>query len=497
MRFRYCLFTYIAFTMMSVTAQQSLSQLSNFGEAIAIVGARIEIGNGKVIEKGTVVLRDGLIESVGVNIPVGKDIEVIKGDGLTIYPGFIDSGLQKGYKIPEALPNQDDARPTLIDPPTEMREANRKGIRPELRFSTLLDLSESTLEPIRKAGFTTALIIPNVGLIGGQSCLVNLSGRARRMAIVKSDIAMYMAFQNPGNGASFPGTLFGYFSLLRQTLLDAHRMSFTESNFRLNGGNRPVSDDSLAALTNVLSKKQLVIAEADSPARIERLGELVNEFGLRSAIYGGLESWRTVSTISKSGQPVIVGLNWGEEAKTTDEMKPTDKKLDGPKKADVKKEDPKKPDDKKEEPAKPSEDEKYLGTAVKQERRRIWEEKVANASVLAKSGVKIAFTSRGLKSHDEFWTNLRSAIKFGLARDSALAGLTIMPAQILGLEKQLGTIEPGKIANLTIMDGDFVESKTKVRYVIIDGIKFDPEAPKENSSPVTPPTLTEGRGGSR
>ncbi len=461
----------------------SFAQLRNFGDTIAIVDARIEIGNGRVIDNGTIILRGGLIDSVGTNIPVPKNVEIIKGVGLTVYPGFIDCGFHKGLKIPEASPNQDDARPTLIDPPTEMREANRKGIRPELRISTILDLSESTLEPIRKAGFTTALIMPNVGLIGGQSALVNLSGRARRDSIVRADIAMCMSFQNPGTGSSFPGTVMGFFSLIRQTLMDAQLVSYTDSNFRLNGGVRPVSDDSLNALNSILSRKQLVIAEADSPQRIERLFALTSEFGLRTAIIGGLESWRSASLISTLGIPVIVGLNWGEEAKGLEEAKPADKKSDDSKKSD----DPKKPEEKKED-VKPPDDEKYLTMAVKLERRRIWEEKVATAGLLTKSGVLIAFTSRGLKSHDELMTNLRSAIKFGLSRNAALAGLTISPARILGLEKQLGTIEAGKIANLTIMDGDFAESKTKVKYVVIDGIKIDPEATKE-APPVPIPVL--------
>ena len=190
--------------------------------------------------------------------------------------------------------------------------------------------------------------------------------------------------------------------------------------------------------------------------------------------------------MSKLGIPVIVGLNWGEEAKGLEEAKPGDKKPDDTKKS----EDPKKQEVKKED-VKPPDDENYLTMAVKLERRRIWEEKAANAGLLTKSGVLIAFTSRGLKSYDELMTNLRSAIKFGLSRSAALAGLTISPASILGLEKQLGTIEAGKIANLTVMDGDFGESKTKVKYVVIDGIKFDPEATKETPpSPIPVPSVS-------
>src|SRR5207302_1572857 len=72
------------------------AQLRPFGDAAAIVGARIEIGDGRVVPKGTVLVRDGLIEAVGADLTVPPDAEVILGDGLIVFPGFVDAWWPKG-----------------------------------------------------------------------------------------------------------------------------------------------------------------------------------------------------------------------------------------------------------------------------------------------------------------------------------------------------------------------------------------------------------------
>src|SRR5688572_16310643 len=74
----------------------------------AIVGARIEVGDGRVIERGTIVMRDGLIVSVAEGVAVPPGAEVLDGKGLTVYPGFIDAGTFKGIKLPDPRPTQDE-----------------------------------------------------------------------------------------------------------------------------------------------------------------------------------------------------------------------------------------------------------------------------------------------------------------------------------------------------------------------------------------------------
>src|SRR5206468_1119898 len=112
------------------TAEQDTD--SFYKETYAIVGAKIEVSAGKVIDKGTVVIHNGHIQAVGANVPVPDFAYVIKGEGLTVYPGFIDAYTTKGVKLPDPVPDQDVKPDASSTPPASMREGNRKGIRPEI-----------------------------------------------------------------------------------------------------------------------------------------------------------------------------------------------------------------------------------------------------------------------------------------------------------------------------------------------------------------------------
>ncbi|MCW3096701.1 MAG: hypothetical protein JWL77_2319, partial [Chthonomonadaceae bacterium] len=237
-------------------------------DTFALVGVRVEVGDGRVIDKTTILLRHGIIAAIGPDVKVPADAEVIKGDGLTVYPGFIDGQMISGFTLPAAQPDQDKAPDTGSDAPASMRLANRKGIRPEIRAVDYLTLTDITLSPIRQAGFTTALVAPSGGSISGMSALVNLSGAPTREAVIRPIVTMGFGFgaartfnfdpqqqqqqqQRPA-GTGYPGNLLGYIALLRQTLLDAQYYRTVDTAFAKGASVRPPADDSLIALQSVL-----------------------------------------------------------------------------------------------------------------------------------------------------------------------------------------------------------------------------------------------------
>jgi imidazolonepropionase-like amidohydrolase len=124
------------------------------------------------------------------------------------------------------------------------------------------------------------------------------------------------------------------------------------------------------------------------------------------------------------------------------------------------------------------------------ERKRLWNEEVGNAAALYKAGVPIAFSTHELRNLPDFWTNLRLAVKAGLPKEAALSALTSQAAQILNVQSQLGTIQAGRTATLTVMSGDFLDQATTVKYLIIDRVKIDTSVEK---SPAGPPTRGPGR----
>jgi len=486
----------LVFSLCLTLAGGARAQLRPFGDVHAIVGARIEIGDGRVIEKGTVLIRDGLIEALGPDLAVPPDAEVLKGDGLTVFPGFVDAFLTKGLKLPDSQPNQDVPPDTGSEAPASMRTANRKGVRPELRAADFFVLTEADLTPIRKAGFTTALVSPSGATINGVAALVNLSGLPKRECIVRSAVTMDFAFHTPtegrsfGGGSGYPGTLLGIFAHIRQTLMDARYYRLLKTAFENGGPRRPPADESLAALLPALDGAMPVLFEADAENDVDRAVRLADEFGLRPILCGGLEAWKHAPLLVKHQVPVLLSLDFGDEPKLPGQKPPQETKQDAKEEKKEAKPAPgekppttpaTKPEDKKEE-----DEDEFMPEAARKERHRKWEEKVANAGQLNKAGVLFAFTTKGVKDTTTFWENLRRAVKEGLPREAALKALTLNPAKIFGVERQMGTIEAGKIADLVVMQGDFSDAKAKVKFVFVDGKKFDVER-ESPPAPARPP----------
>jgi len=503
-------------------------------DTYALVGVRVEVGDGRVIDKTTVLLRHGVIAAIGPDIKVPADAEVIKGDGLTVYPGFIDGQMISGFTFPAAQADQDKVPDTSSDAPASMRLANRKGIRPEARAADYLTLTDATLGPIRQAGFTTALVAPSGGSISGMSALVNLSGAPTREAVVRPMVTMGFGFgggprtfnpdapqqqqQQRPSGTGYPGNLLGCIALLRQTLLDAQYYRTVDTAFAKGATQRPPTDDSLIALQPVLTGAIPAVFDADSENQIVRAMHIADEFGMKLVVGGGGDAWKLAPALAKKQIPVLLSLNFGEEpgvvrapgagaggagggrpgggrpggggrrnggagapsgapAPNGQAVVPTaPPAVPGGVPVTVPGTVPGAPPDGSPASApvtvSPA-DEDETPKAVLAEQHKKWEEKVANAAKLQSAGVPFVFTMRGARTPTEFMDNLRKAIKAGLSRENALKALTVNAAKLYAVDRQMGTVETGKIADLVVMSGDFADPLTKVRYVFIDKSKFD------------------------
>lgn len=415
----------------------------------AITSACLEIGDGTVVERGTVVIRGDRIEAVGAEVLAPPEAEVIPGDGLTVYPGFIDGLSSAGLTLPAAVAQQDDPPDTSAEAPAAMREANRTAIRPELRAAAHLALTDAQLIPLRQAGFTTAHIAPTGGILDGVGAVVNLGGRPRREAVVSAQALMHAGFRGRG---VYPGSLMGIFAHFRQTLLDAQRYRRMQDRFRGSGGPRPPSDEALEALQPVLDGELAVLWDADTPKEIRRAVGLADEFRFKLMVAGGTEAWKVAPLLAERKIPVVVAVNFPAEPPAT---RPASD-LDTP-------------------------------PEVIRERRRLWQEQVANAVRLREAGVRIAFTTRGTRNPAEFMTQLRKVIAAGLPREAALQALTRDAAALLGVDREVGTIAPGKTANLAVLTAPFADPSAKARWMFIDGRKFQPERERVPAAPPTTP----------
>lgn len=427
----------------------------------AITNARIFPVSGPVIERGTVVLRDGLIVAVGPQVSAPADARVIDGTGLSVYPGLIDANTTLGIPDPVAATaaagggrgggGAVPASPQATPPPPTLAAAafapnmNIPGLRPETSASDLIQPGSAAVENARSAGITSALVAPRDGILIGRSAFINLAGETSEEMIVRSPVALHVGF-TPLRGGTYPASLMGVFAALRQMFLDAQRLHEANQIYARNprGSRRPEQDKSLEALWPALAREMPVIMHVNTEREIERALDLAKEFNLRIIISGGADSWKMTDRLKDV--PVLLSLNFPR--RTT---------------AQVPEADP--------------------------EPLRVLRERVdapRTAGRLAAARVRFAFQSGAMTNISDYLANAAKAVENGLARDEALRALTINAAEILGVADRLGTIEPGKIANLTVTRGDLFDRNARVAHVFIDGQPIDLK-----------PAMATGTGGGR
>jgi len=412
-------------------------------DTYAITNARIVTVSGAPIERGTVVIRDGLIASVGANVGAPADARIIDGSGLTVYPGLIDANTSLGIPQPTPAPGASPGGGPgaalaqfrgQTSNTVALNSSQPAGLQPEVLAEDFLRPGGEQIEASRAAGITTALTAPRQGIWMGQSALINLSGETAQQMIVRSPVALHVGF-TPLRAGGFPTSLMGVFAALRQMLLDAGRYREAQQAYERapRGMRRPDQDRSLAALLPVLDGALPVVMYADREREISRALDLADEFKLKAIIAGGLESAKVADRLRESKVPVLLSLNFPR--RTTAALPEADP-----------------------EP-------------VRVLRERVEAPKAAARLVTARA--KFAFQSGAMTNIADFRANLTRAIENGLSREDALRAVTIWPAEIFGVSDRLGTVEAGKIANLVITRGDLFDRNRTIAHVFIDGRPID------------------------
>jgi imidazolonepropionase-like amidohydrolase len=427
--------------------------------AVAIHNARIIPVSAPPIARGTVLVRNGLIEAAGANVTVPPDAWVIEAEGLTVYPGLIDA--LSTFGIPDAASGAGQGRgagnapattSTPAAPTTVTAAVTARG--PEDRPNTtswinaadLIRTTDPRLEPARSAGFTTAVTFPTRGIFAGKGAVLDLAGEKPGQMIVAEPVGQYLTLASSGFGGGYPGSLMGTIAYIRQIYLDAdhYRLAKQSYSTHARGVPRPEYD---RALEGVLNSPRILLPAARR-VDVDRMIRFAAELKQNAVFYGLTESYRSVDLLKKANATALINLRWPE------------KPQDG--------------------------DPEYV------ENMRVLEVRdkaPSGPGMLAKSGVKFAFYSGGISRRSDLVKAVKRAIDAGLSADDALRAMTLSPAEIYGVADRMGSIEPGKIANLVVTKGDLFEDSAKVQYVFVDGVKFEPvpeTAPDTQRRPAAP-----------
>ncbi len=386
----------------------------------ALTNARVVTAPGQVIDGATIVIRNGIIQSVerGGQAPAGARVWDVSGQ--TVYPGFIDAHADLGM---DDVPEGGDVGPTHWNPQVRAW------------FSTTRNLNDDATRraALRSQGFGTALAVPTQGIFRGTASVVNLGEGGVRDRVIRPDIAQAVGFGRSFQlGGAYPNSDMGVMALMRQTLMDAEWYIRAWDAYEQSGRAflPPETSEALAALRSSIAGNQPVIFETGSEEEYLRAITITEEFGLDSWFRGSGREYTLIDVVQGRSEPLIIPLNFP----------------DAPNVANP---------------------EAQLNASLAALRH--WYLAPTNPARLAEAGVPFAITTDGLASMNEFLTNLRTAVARGLSPDAALAALTTTPASMLGIERTHGTIAAGKVANLVVTEGDLFTEEATVLDVWVQG----------------------------
>jgi len=400
-----------------------LAQAPATETALAITGARVVTVSGPTLEQATVVVAGGHIAAVGPDVTVPAGATVIDGAGKTVYPGLIDGLTTLGLTEIGSVAGSVDVREVGdVNPHAEAWIA----VHPH-----------SELIPVARAnGLTVALTAPEGGLISGQSALIRLTGSTPDALRLRAPAAMHMVY--PSGRPAFDFTRMfeppeektfeerqkdkkkqQQQSLERLARLLEEAKVYAAAVEAARAGKAPLPDPDLAraALAPAARGELPVVMRADAEDDIRGAVAFAAEHGLKLIVAGGLEAWRCAELLAEKQVPVLVQV---------DRLPRRDA-------------DP-------------------------------YDAAYANAAKLHAAGAPFAIVSDDASNARNLPYEAAMAMAFGLPRETALRAITLAPAEIFGVADQIGSIEPGKAANLVVTNGDILDHRTAVTHVLIDGV---------------------------
>lgn len=395
---------------------------------VAFVDATVVVNPERTVEDATLVVRDGRVVSVeaGGEPPAGA--RVVDVAGKWIYPGFVDPYTDYG------LPREKEERqgggfgrtPPQYEGDRTGARAWNEAIHAERDWIDAFEPDAKAAEPLLERGVTTVQSVRKDGIFRGRGLVATLADAEPNEVVLAPRTGHFLSFDKGSSQQAYPNSQMGSIALIRQTLLDAEW--YAQARQAEDAAGRPVIDRALEALADL---EEPVVFDTEDPLALLRAARIGEELGLSLIHVGAGIAFERADEIAALDSPMILSLAFPEEPEVGTY-------------------------------------EEALDTSLQDLRR--WERAPTTPAVLAEREVRFAFTGHGLEQKDDFFANLRRAVETGLAESTALAALTTVPAELVGLGDEAGTLEPGRRADLVITSGDLLrDEKAEVQAVWIGG----------------------------
>jgi imidazolonepropionase-like amidohydrolase len=425
----------------------------------ALTNVRIVSAPGRVIEKGTVLIRNGRIAAVGPTVTVPAGVVTMDLAGHSVYAGLIDAatniGLPSAYR-PLPTVSADAGRggrggggggggggrgnpaglvPTVNAAPI-MQSFPSPEVDAQAEAADMFSPTPDQLKSLRAGGVTTVGLVFDGGLFPGRVGAALTGGIDESRLALRAGAGQEVSFGTRRGG--YPSTAIGAIAFVKQSLLDAQYEARLDKAFKAGiPGARPSNEPFTRALVPAATNEMPAWFIASPERAINRVGEITKELGIKSpVVVGAQEGWRVIPSLKAMGATAVVSLNWPNPQTVTGA---TFKDPVG-------------------------------GGAATANDPNAMQEVRGNAAALVKAGIPVALASFGGETGAAFRDRIRSSIEAGLAPDDALRAATVTPAQLLGITAAVGTIDVGKLANLVVVTGnDLFASGTPIKHVFVEG----------------------------
>jgi imidazolonepropionase-like amidohydrolase len=386
---------------------------------IVFSNATLHISATSVIEKGMLIIEKDKIVYAGNKIKLPENAIEIDLKGKHIYPSFIE--LDADFGMPEIKRSGRGNTPQY--------ETSKKGpyywneaVKPEMNTLEVYSYDSKSATDYRKKGFGAVLTHQHDGLVRGSSVLVTLNDN-QKQHILKSKASANYSFKKGTSNQQYPSSMMGSIALLRQFFYDTE---YYEDNRKKVAVNLSLE----AQLEQNKLPSFFYVDEALSILRAKRIAE---EFKRNFIYIGKGDEYQEIRELKNFKPSLVIPLNF-------------------PKAYDV--EDP------------------MTAMYITLRELKHWELAPANPRFLDEAGISFAISSSQLDKESNFLNNLRLAVNMGLSKETALNALTKIPATMIGVFDEIGTLESGKLANFIITSDDIFVDKTIIYENWVQGEKY-------------------------
>lgn len=444
-----------------------------------IKAARVLPVAGEPIDNAIIIIRDGVIDSLGAGLAIPDGAEVIDAGEGVVTPGLIDAMCSVGARMPRSASEwyfqsgqlrqpgvwdrlADEAAdaehmaseaepcgPACAGPRTAFQASERLAagvsasatwaeqsseVIPNLRVLDAVDLQSPDFARLARDGVTTVFVSPDsASVIGARGAIVKTAGKLGKRVVRATDAVKASLGEDPaargasnqlpyGGWATFhmrrPTTRMGVDWVLHKALYDAQRAA---DGLPLKGVDIP-SAAAIPVLQGVLKGEIPLRVQARMQLDILEMLRTARQFNLRFVLEEATEAYQCLDELKAAGVPLIYGpiydVAQGFRA--------------------------------------------FVGEGE--------DTRLNTPARLAERGIPFALTAQELRDEEGLVRQGMYAVRYGLSRQQALAAMTSVPAELMGLKGKAGVLAPGAAGDLVVWSGDPFDATSRAKVVVIDGV---------------------------